>query len=1105
MRLRSLILLLSLFVCAAAFAAPPVITSPDNGNTIKVTVPPGHRIAWIRDGNPEVSGMTADSDNDGVIEIVPTNYFLGVWIVADVETGEWAYWFRWPLDFEPISAGKILPDAAGNFTQIVLARSQISGGGVWVRPGVGAWGATNGTWPSASFLTRGDNVGITTVASLVPLGTSPARPAGFSQGDILLLAGAGIHQSGVVDAAVHAPPSPGTILFNNNGTISSPTEGTTLTLDLARVDGTSGTVSVDVGFDVSAGMEAGVDYLMPESRTVTFGPGETVKKFSLSFPNDSVYTMFQRRMTLSLQQPTNGAGIGAPGAQQVWLSENDTAPSLAFGTLPASVVEGDTPWTFDVPFSLSGAFRGAAEVTFTTFGAPTSRITVNSNAQHFAPLLIAADDLPDPTRTVSFTLSVSYNSINGTLQIVDDDPPSWTTTDVVVRESRYWDAPFPFLLSAAPGDIVELSFATADGTAVAGQDYVAKTSTVRFSGPGYTASIQLVNDSIAESNETFYVDVLSTSGPVQPPTRTRFTVTIIDNDGEPPPMSLIVNDVVEGDSGWKEVPVTVRLASPATSDVTVTVRPGTGGSATAQQDFAAQATSLEFLAGETEKTYSLTVRGDLAVEDVESVVLEAVSRSGAVVATTSFDIIDNDSQSFISVADIEVDETAAEATFVVLFSEAPGTSGSFDYETNQLLASEGADYIAANGKIEFGPNDTRKEIRVQLIDDASVEGNETFALKLTNLTSGPGVYLHRNVAYATIRDNDTTAAPIITLSATSPLEGNSGQKSVPITVRLAAVVATPVEVAILTQQGTAGAGTDYVPLSTSVTFQPGETEKQVTVNILGDTLGEGDETLTITASYEGTIAASMTLTIRDDDTIYYVAVSDTGVVEGTGNSSTASFKINFLPPPPNGGTLHYETENDTANNTDYAATSGTLAFEAGNSSLSIPVEVFGDATGEKDERFRLRISNPTGGVKLFDDLGVATIYDDDGAIVRPTLSIEDVAVIETNSASEARFTLRLSKASETNVSVHYATEDQSARAGADYETRSGTLTFAPGQTTKTIVVPIVGDTTHEDAETFTVQLSNGNGAVIPDLQATCTITDDDPAEEKRTKRRTSRH
>src|SRR5215212_6969997 len=78
---------------------------------------------------------------------------------------------------------------------------------------------------------------------------------------------------------------------------------------------------------------------------------------------------------------------------------------------------------------------------------------------------------------------------------------------------------------------------------------------------------------------------------------------------------------------------------------------------------------------------------------------------------------------------------------------------------------------------------------------------------------------------------------------------------------------------------------------------------------------------------------------------------------------------------------------------------------------------------------------------------------------------------------------------------------EGGRGGAG-EHRAGVVTFAPGETAKTIVVPIAGDAVHEETETFTVWLSNGDGLTIPDASAVCTIADDDP---ERTKRRTSRH
>ena len=93
--------------------------------------------------------------------------------------------------------------------------------------------------------------------------------------------------------------------------------------------------------------------------------------------------------------------------------------------------------------------------------------------------------------------------------------------------------------------------------------------------------------------------------------------------------------------------------------------------------------------------------------------------------------------------------------------------------------------------------------------------------------------------------------------------------------------------------------------------------------------------------------------------------------------------------------------------------------------------------------------------------------------------------------SQAAFTVTLSIPSATPVTVNYAAASGSATAGADFTSVSGTLTFAPGQTTQTVIVPTLNDTSAEGTETFTLTLSNPSGATITRAQATGTITDED--------------
>lgn len=110
----------------------------------------------------------------------------------------------------------------------------------------------------------------------------------------------------------------------------------------------------------------------------------------------------------------------------------------------------------------------------------------------------------------------------------------------------------------------------------------------------------------------------------------------------------------------------------------------------------------------------------------------------------------------------------------------------------------------------------------------------------------------------------------------------------------------------------------------------------------------------------------------------------------------------------------------------------------------------------------------------------------------PALSIADAAIAEGDAGTKAlRFTVRLSAASTSNVTVSLATRNGTAIAGSDYIAASGSLTFAPGQTARTFDVTLNGDRTREPSETFQVVLSNAVGAPIADASATGTISNDD--------------
>jgi hypothetical protein len=114
------------------------------------------------------------------------------------------------------------------------------------------------------------------------------------------------------------------------------------------------------------------------------------------------------------------------------------------------------------------------------------------------------------------------------------------------------------------------------------------------------------------------------------------------------------------------------------------------------------------------------------------------------------------------------------------------------------------------------------------------------------------------------------------------------------------------------------------------------------------------------------------------------------------------------------------------------------------------------------------------------------------AATLPVLSINDVSTIEGNTGLKAYdFAVSLSAASSGTVLVSYTIQSGTAASGEDYTAASGLLTFAPGQTAKTIQVLVFGDTAKESDETFSVVLSSPSNATITKATGVGVILDDD--------------
>jgi hypothetical protein len=432
-------------------------------------------------------------------------------------------------------------------------------------------------------------------------------------------------------------------------------------------------------------------------------------------------------------------------------------------------------------------------------------------------------------------------------------------------------------------------------------------------------------------------------------------------------------------------------------------------------------------------------------------------------------------------------------TITVSLSKASTQVVTVDYTTANGSAVSPSDYVATSGRLTFNPGVTSLPVTVTVNGDTAFEIDEKFFLNLiraTNALAGDpqGV--------VTILDDDKL--PTLSINDMSVTEGDSLWQNVNFVVTLSAASGTPVTVMYAIADGTAVAPTDYTPKSGTLIFAPGVTSQIVQIKVLGDITTEDDERYSVNLSVA--VGANISKgqgvgTILNNDSLPVLSINDVSVTEGNAGTVDMTFLVALSMASAKNVTVNYATVDGTATGSagggdDYYSHSGTLTIPAGSTLGIITVQIQGDTRNEADEQFFVNLSTPANAT-IKDGQGVGTIVNDDAA-AGPTVSIDSVTVTEGNSRSKnATFTITLSAASSKSVSVHYSTANGTAVAPADYASTSGTITFAPGQTSKTINVVVNGDRVREANETFGVNLSSPVNATIATGQGVGTIQNDD--------------
>jgi hypothetical protein len=332
------------------------------------------------------------------------------------------------------------------------------------------------------------------------------------------------------------------------------------------------------------------------------------------------------------------------------------------------------------------------------------------------------------------------------------------------------------------------------------------------------------------------------------------------------------------------VTVTVQRRHGSTGVVTVDYATRSA-SAVAGRDFTPVSGTLTFQEGEVSKFVTIAILDNSTYDGNRTFFLGLSNATGGGTITTypvgDVDLYDDEPPPNVSINDIRVTEGNSGTTNAEFTISITGVTRSIDirilWVTNSYSAEEGSDFQSSGGTFWFTPADTQKTISVPVFGDLAIEEDEKF-----NVYVYGGASFTKQYGYCTIVNDDSLLS--ILINDVSIIEGSSGTTNAVMTLS-ATQPLSGVSINYSTVEGTAVAGRDFEHVSGSVVFA-GETQKQITIPIIGDTDVEADEQFTVHLS-----SSDPSVTLQRSDITGTILNDDVAVGAHTLN-------VTFYPPSP---------------------------------------------------------------------------------------------------------------------------------------------------------------------------------------------------------------
>src|SRR4051812_10764504 len=875
----------------------------------------------------------------------------------------------------------------------------------------------------------------------------------------------------------------------SNGSLSV-TEDTAKagTLSATDVDGDALTYSI-----VTSGAKGSVSITNATTGAFTYTPNANANgSDSFTFKvNDGTVNSNTATVTVTIAA-VNDAPVASNGSLT---TNEDTA---ATGSFSASDVDGDA-LTYSI---VTNGAKGTATITNASTGAFSYTPNLNANGSDSVTFRVSDGTLTSNTATVSITIvavndapvaankSVSSNedsAVSSTVSATDVEGDALSY--VVIANGAKGTA---VITNATTGAFTYTPNANANGT---------DTFTFRASDASLDSNVATVTVTIASVNDV-------------------------------PSFTMGGNQTVAEDAGAQTLAAWATSISAGPADesgqaLNFIVSNSNNALFSAQPAVAANGTLSFTPAANANGSATVTVQ----LHDNGGVASGGIDTSATQTFTVTVTAV-NDAPSFTKGANQSATQDSGAQTvtaWATAISAGPSDESAqalnfiVSNSNNALFSVQPA--IAANGTLTYtsatGVNGTAT-VTVSLHDNGGVAsgGADTSAAQTFTITINP--------------------KPGITIADSSVLEGNSGFTPMPFTVTPPPAATSTVTVNGETAAGTASSPKDFTAASGTLTFAAGESTKTVTVQIVGETTKEKDETMgVILSNAVGALIAdgSGLGTILDDDSTPRLSAtmvnsSPAAKTSPTGTTSLSAMSLSaeslstdalasptasvlaattpVLTPPSvaegNSGKMLVTFAVTPTNATDQTMTvdfatvaganarqdidflskAGTLVFAPETADPQfVTVEVVGNLRHQLTHKFYLRLANAVAAV--LDGIDAeADIIDDDPI---PTLSVSDVTVTELAAGIvNAVVNVTLSNDTDDIVTVNYRTTDATAFAGSDYRGQTGTLTFPPGTTSQTITIDINSDASMtEGLETFYVEATGGVNTTIGRARGVVTI------------------